>query len=341
MSSPYKPNTASMPNILFDYWMSRLSPGEFKVLMGIARKTFGWNKQRDRISLRQLTELTGLHKSNVIKCCESLIELGLVIKIKSKDEFDGSDAPNQYEINVDCQVWGIAENEGGSRVERLEGVAQNDTPPVAQNDTQNTLYTKHTIQKSEARSPRSKKATDDEPKISVRENIQCTQKQYDQLKKDNAPEKMEWMLNKLESAKGAKGYKYVSDYHTMINGGWVQNAYSEAMKSGKVERPSTPVTGDNAIKNKRTCEAAEVKLSQRYTANVFFQAGPNSALLVHTPKDFKKEYHYEAYEHRQLTELLLRDLETVFPGARDTLIPPKSKVGNLIEGLVQHTRMAS
>src|SRR5574338_299545 len=83
MTNVYIPNSAAIPNILFDYWMSRLSPAEFKVLMAIARKTYGWNKQKDRISLRQLTELTGLHKNGVIKATERLAEIGLVLKLKN------------------------------------------------------------------------------------------------------------------------------------------------------------------------------------------------------------------------------------------------------------------
>jgi hypothetical protein len=37
--------------ILFDYWMPRLTDGQFKVLMAIARKTYGWHKKKDAISL--------------------------------------------------------------------------------------------------------------------------------------------------------------------------------------------------------------------------------------------------------------------------------------------------
>lgn len=94
------PNYTQIPNAIFDYWMPILSPGEFKVLLAIARKTFGWHKERERISLRQLAELTGLNKRSIKGMVDKLVDHGIVIKIKSTDPFDGSDAPNQYEINV-------------------------------------------------------------------------------------------------------------------------------------------------------------------------------------------------------------------------------------------------
>lgn len=99
INSAYVPNTSAIPNILFDYWMHILTPAEFKVLMCIARKTYGWHKSYDRISLKQIENMTGLGKSGIVNNVEALIEHGLVSKLKSKTS-DGDDAPNQYEINI-------------------------------------------------------------------------------------------------------------------------------------------------------------------------------------------------------------------------------------------------
>ena len=105
VNNAYVPNTSSIPNILFDYWMYVLTPAEFKVLMCIARKTYGWHKVVDRISLNQIEKMTGLSRFGIVKNVESLISHGLVIKFKSKTS-DGDDAPNQFEINVNCIVEG-------------------------------------------------------------------------------------------------------------------------------------------------------------------------------------------------------------------------------------------
>jgi phage replication O-like protein O len=183
-NNPYLPNTASIPNILFDYWMAKLSPGEFKVLMAIARKTYGWHKQKDRISLRQLTEMTGLHKSGVIKATESLIEVGLVTKIKSKGEY--GDEPNQYEINVDMHKKG-----GGCPPSGQGGVHTVDTGGVHTVDTQNPLLTKPNITKEYTSGPAVgltnfffEKLKEMNPKIKPPNLIKWTQQISNMLKHD-------------------------------------------------------------------------------------------------------------------------------------------------------------
>ena len=128
-------NYTQIPNVIFDYWMAILSPGEFKVICAICRKTFGWNKQRDKISLRQLAKLTGLSERGVQKISDCLIEHGLITKIKHKDEFDGSNAPNEYELNVEDsdERGGVNEDVGGT--ELSSGGVRNSVPPPTTKET--------------------------------------------------------------------------------------------------------------------------------------------------------------------------------------------------------------
>lgn len=105
MNNSLIPNTSAIPNVLFDYWMDKLSPAEFKVLMCIARKTYGWHKDVDKISIKQIEKMTGLSRKGIIKNIEVLMLHNLLIKIKSKTE-DGDDAPNKYTINVNCMGVG-------------------------------------------------------------------------------------------------------------------------------------------------------------------------------------------------------------------------------------------
>lgn len=58
------PNYTQIPNVMLDR-MSEMTPAEFMVLAAIARKTFGWHKASDVISLTQLQEATGLSRSAV------------------------------------------------------------------------------------------------------------------------------------------------------------------------------------------------------------------------------------------------------------------------------------
>lgn len=68
-----------LDNSLIDYWMAKLNHSEFKTLLTIYRKTVGWNKQYDRISQNQISELSGITTRSVRSAITSLEELGLII----------------------------------------------------------------------------------------------------------------------------------------------------------------------------------------------------------------------------------------------------------------------
>lgn len=76
------PNYCQIPNVILDDWIYRLGNAEFKILMYIARKTFGWHKLRDRISLSQIQKATGFTRSNITNAIRSLCKLGLLLKMK-------------------------------------------------------------------------------------------------------------------------------------------------------------------------------------------------------------------------------------------------------------------
>jgi len=71
------PNTTQIPNVLMDEVMRTLSTAALKVLFAICRYTYGYGKQSDSISLRQLEEMTGLSRSGVVRCRK---QLGNLIK---------------------------------------------------------------------------------------------------------------------------------------------------------------------------------------------------------------------------------------------------------------------
>ena len=61
-----KPNYTQIPNRFMDELLATLNNCELRVLLSIMRKTFGWNKERDRISLSQIQKMTGLSHQGVI-----------------------------------------------------------------------------------------------------------------------------------------------------------------------------------------------------------------------------------------------------------------------------------
>ena len=53
-------NYTQVPNVFFDEILEGLNLAETKVLLAIMRKTFGWQKQIDRISYSQIVKMTGI-----------------------------------------------------------------------------------------------------------------------------------------------------------------------------------------------------------------------------------------------------------------------------------------
>lgn len=55
------PNTTQVPNFVFDVLMAKCAshPARLFILLAIIRKTYGWQKHDDLLSLSQIMELTG------------------------------------------------------------------------------------------------------------------------------------------------------------------------------------------------------------------------------------------------------------------------------------------
>lgn len=108
-------NTTQIPNVVFDHWMGVLSPAEFKVLLCVCRKTYGWHKERDRLSRAQIVKLTNLGRDAVRKALASLEGYGLLKKFQSISEYGDND-PNTYEIHVEDippEGWASKKPTGG------------------------------------------------------------------------------------------------------------------------------------------------------------------------------------------------------------------------------------
>lgn len=99
MSKITAPNYTQIPNVVLDEWIKILNYSEFKILMIICRKTFGWHKTKDKISYNQLSEMTGICKNTVISSLKKLEDYGLIKKTISKNK-KGFNNTNTYEISI-------------------------------------------------------------------------------------------------------------------------------------------------------------------------------------------------------------------------------------------------
>src|SRR5437773_1424406 len=97
------PNSTQVPDVILDHWMAELSGAEFKVLLYVARRTYGFGKDADNISISQLAtgirrrdgsvldRGTGLSRTGVKEACNGLIVKGLLIR-KANCSRDGRES---------------------------------------------------------------------------------------------------------------------------------------------------------------------------------------------------------------------------------------------------------
>lgn len=78
--SKYVPNSFQVANAFVDEAMSKISDASVKIYLIINRKTRGWAKECDALSLSQLEELSGKSHPTVVRCTKELVKVGLVKK---------------------------------------------------------------------------------------------------------------------------------------------------------------------------------------------------------------------------------------------------------------------
>jgi phage replication O-like protein O len=82
MSQPFRePNFTQFSNDALDYVMREVSPNAWKIISVAIRKTYGWHKEKDTISLSQFQDLTGIkNRSTVVKAINEALDDGILIR---------------------------------------------------------------------------------------------------------------------------------------------------------------------------------------------------------------------------------------------------------------------
>ena len=75
-----------------------LTPNQTQILWAIFRKTYGWHKKKDQISLGQFRDMTGISKPNLCRALSELIMREIVIRT------DNDNLPS-YEFQKDYHKW--------------------------------------------------------------------------------------------------------------------------------------------------------------------------------------------------------------------------------------------
>lgn len=78
--SKFVPNSFQIANAFVDDAMYKISDASVRIYLLIVRKTRGWTKESDALSLRQLEKLSKKSRPTVCKCLSELEEVGLIKK---------------------------------------------------------------------------------------------------------------------------------------------------------------------------------------------------------------------------------------------------------------------
>ncbi len=104
------PNTTSVPDDFFDVLAPHLAESELRVLIYIIRRTFGFKKESDTISLKQMVEGirtrdgrvldrgTGMSKPGVTKGIKGLVAKGVIVAIRNSS-LERGDEPTSYRLH--------------------------------------------------------------------------------------------------------------------------------------------------------------------------------------------------------------------------------------------------
>jgi hypothetical protein len=109
------PNTTQVPNVVLDRWMASMTGAEIKVVLYVIRRTYGFGRTSDRISVGQMvdgivkrdgTRLdygTGLGRSTVIAAIDGLTREGVLLRRASRAP-SGADRPAVVSLNLSYEA---------------------------------------------------------------------------------------------------------------------------------------------------------------------------------------------------------------------------------------------
>jgi len=119
-----------LANLLVEeYAGANLTKRQFKVLLAVLRKTYGWNKPMDRISDSQIAEIARLPVKRCNEAKRQLVEMHVLIQ-----------QGRQIGPNKNISEWRIPHNEGLSlKTGDEDALKSGDKNPSKQGDTKDTM----------------------------------------------------------------------------------------------------------------------------------------------------------------------------------------------------------
>ena len=150
MSSPQLENGyIKIANDIYDaFCRTRISGEERQILDCILRKTYGWNKCEDAISISQFADMTGIQKPHIIRAIKGLLAKNIisVANIGNSIAKNGNDKIKVYKFIKDYTIWRPLPKKA-TLPKMVMGVAKNGNPSLPKMVTTKDTTTKDTITK--------------------------------------------------------------------------------------------------------------------------------------------------------------------------------------------------
>ena len=157
-NNSFIPNSFQVPNALVDELMAEMSGIELKCYLFVVRKTKGWNKEFDAISLTQFIKFTGAGKTAVVDALKKLVDLGLLTKKT------GSRNTSVFSINL----FGKRTSSESELVQKVNSTSS-ESEPVTSSESE-------LVQKVNSTSSESEPVTSSESEHTKNNNINTTTK---------------------------------------------------------------------------------------------------------------------------------------------------------------------
>jgi len=150
-----KINHTQLSNDFIDNYMKKMSGAENKVFIAISRKTIGWQKDVDKISISQIEKMTGLSNRHIIRAINKLSDMDIIKTIKENGKttvFEINYLPDKRsQVKTEPVTKGNNTPDKRSQVKTEPVTKGNNTPdkrsqePLTKGHTQKKV--KETIQK--------------------------------------------------------------------------------------------------------------------------------------------------------------------------------------------------
>lgn len=230
-----------------------------------------------------------------------------------------------------------------------------DNPPLINTNNNNPSFYKTSLDenKGECKEPTpplaSKSEKEKKRKILFGRHVQLFEGEFETLCNELGKELVEYYINAIDLFVPNRKEGPYKDYAAVVRQ-WALKDRSEG-KTPRLEKIKEATRQPIAQKSEgaetvahitRICNRLDERLRARVTAQTFFYARGDHALMVNKHKDFQKEYYYKAYSLEEFKQIILQDLDICFPGAREYLFPnTDNKVNNLIKDMVVKTQLCN